>query len=187
MLEAAHQRREEGLDVVIGYVVTAQTPETKKLITGLEIVSSKQIDYHNGIQLEMDVDAVIARQPALALVDDLAHTNAPGSRHPKRYQDVLELLNAGIEVYTTLNIQNVESLNDIVEQITGARERETIPDKIIDNAGASRPADGKRLSACRVEISNDGWIHASMRQSPIGALMGCVVDGPELVVKLDVE
>jgi two-component system, OmpR family, sensor histidine kinase KdpD len=134
MLESAHQRCKEGVDVVIGHVKASQTPETKKLIAGLEIVSSKQIECHDGIRLEMDVDAVIARQPALALVDELAHTNAPGSRHPKRYQDVMELLNAGVDVYTTLNIQNVESLNDIVEQITGMRESETIPDKIIDTA-----------------------------------------------------
>jgi two-component system sensor histidine kinase KdpD len=134
MLEAAHQRREEGVDVVIGYIETHQRVETEELVVGLELIPRKQVEYRNVTLPEMDVDAILARRPALALVDELAHTNAPGSRHPKRYQDVLELLNAGIDVYTTLNIQHLESLNDVVAQITGVLVRETIPDKVIDEA-----------------------------------------------------
>lgn len=134
MLEAAHQRKAEGVDVVIGYIETHQRVETEELVAGLELIPRKQVEYHNVTLPEMDVDALLARHPALALVDELAHTNAPGSRHPKRYQDVVELLNAGIDVYTTLNIQHLESLNDVVAQITGVLVRETIPDKVIDEA-----------------------------------------------------
>jgi two-component system sensor histidine kinase KdpD len=134
MLEAAHQRREEGLDVVIGYIETHKRVETEELVAGLEIIPRKRIEYR-GVELtEMDVDAVLARHPRLVLVDELAHFNAPGSRHPKRYQDVEELLTAGIDVYTTLNIQHLESLNDVVAQITGTLVRETIPDSVIDSA-----------------------------------------------------
>jgi two-component system, OmpR family, sensor histidine kinase KdpD len=134
MLEAAHQRREEGLDVVIGYIETHKRIETEELVAGLEIIPRKRSEYH-GVELtEMDVDAILARQPRLLLVDELAHLNAPGSRHPKRYQDVDELLTAGIDVYTTLNVQHLESLNDIVAQITGTLVRETIPDSVIDSA-----------------------------------------------------
>jgi two-component system sensor histidine kinase KdpD len=134
MLEAAHQRCEEGLDVVIGYIETHKRIETEELAAGLEIVPRKSIEYR-GVQLtEMDVDAVLTRHPRLVLVDELAHTNAPGSRHPKRYQDVDELLTAELDVYTTLNIQHLESLNDVVAQITGTLVRETIPDSVIDSA-----------------------------------------------------
>lgn len=133
MLEAAHQRLIEGVDVVIGYVETHKRAETEALARGLETIPRKQIDYR-GIQiLEMDLDALLARRPKLVLVDELAHTNAPGSRHPKRYQDVEELLDVGIDVYTTLNIQHLESLNDVVAQITGTLVRETIPDSVIDS------------------------------------------------------
>ncbi len=134
MLEAAHQRREEGVDVVIGYIETHKRIETEEMVVGLEIIPRKRIDYR-GVELtEMDVDDVLARHPQLVLVDELAHFNAPGSRHPKRYLDVEELLTAGIDVYTTLNIQHLESLNDVVAQITGTLVRETIPDSVIDSA-----------------------------------------------------
>jgi two-component system sensor histidine kinase KdpD len=134
MLEAAHQRRREGRDVVVGYIETHKRPETESMLAGLEILPRKTVEYH-GIQLtEMDVDAVIARHPALVLVDELAHTNAQGSRHPKRYLDVEEVMDAGIDVYTTLNIQHLESLNDVVAQVTGVIVRETIPDHVIDEA-----------------------------------------------------
>ena len=132
MLEAAHQRKDEGVDVVVGHIETHQRAETEELVAGLELILRRQAEYQHVILPEMDVDAVLARHPALALVDELAHTNAPGSRHPKRYQDVFELLNAGIDVYTTLNIQHLESLNDVVAQITGIQVRETIPDKVLD-------------------------------------------------------
>jgi two-component system sensor histidine kinase KdpD len=134
MLEAAHQRKTEGVDVAVGYIETHARPETENLLKGLELIPRKQIEYRGMAVSEMDLDAVLIRQPHLALVDELAHTNAPGSRHPKRYQDVLELLAAGIDVYTTLNIQHLESLNDVVAQITGVVVRETIPDTVIDQA-----------------------------------------------------
>ena len=134
MLEAGHQRREEGLDVVIGYIETHKRAETEAMVEGFEILPRKDIEYHGVSIPEMDVDTLLARKPRLALVDELAHSNAPGSRHPKRYQDVLDLLEAGIDVYTTLNIQHLESLNDVVAQITGVQVRETIPDIVLDEA-----------------------------------------------------
>lgn len=134
MLEAAHQRKAQGVDVVVGYIETHKRTETEELVEGLEVLPRKQVEYHNVRLPEMDVDAVIRRKPQLALVDEFAHTNAPGSRHPKRYQDVQEILAAGIDVYTTLNIQHLESLNDIVAQVTGVIVRETIPDGVIDEA-----------------------------------------------------
>ena len=140
MLEAAHQRKAEGVDVVIGYVDTHGRHETEMLGRGLEIVPRRFYPYRN-IQLpEMDIDAILKRKPQLALVDELAHTNVPASRHAKRYQDVEELLAAGIDVYTTLNIQHVESLNDVVAQITGIKVKETIPDRFFD--GGTGNADG---------------------------------------------
>jgi len=134
MLEAARQRKEEGFDVVIGYIETHKRAETEAMVGELEIVSRRSMEYHGVGLTEMNVDAVLERHPALVLVDELAHTNAPLSRHPKRYQDVEELLDAGIDVYTTLNIQHLESLNDVVAQITGVIVRETIPDSVIDEA-----------------------------------------------------
>jgi two-component system sensor histidine kinase KdpD len=134
MLEAAHQRKNEGIDVVIGYIETHGRAETEALIQGLEILPRKTIEYHNVRLTEMDVDAVLSRRPALVLIDELAHTNAPGSRHNKRFFDVEDILDAGISVYTTLNIQHLESLKDIVAQVTGVAIRETIPDRVMDEA-----------------------------------------------------
>ena len=131
---AAHERKGAGIDVVIAYVETHGRAETEALVQGLEVVPRRQVEYRRASLAEMDVDAVLARKPQLALVDELAHTNAPDSRHPKRYQDVEELLAAGIDVYTTLNIQHLESLNDIVAQITGIIVHETVPDSVIDEA-----------------------------------------------------
>src|ERR1700731_1136319 len=134
MLEAAQARRREGVDVVIGIVETHGRRETEALTAGLEIVPRRRVDYKGRALEEMDLDAILARRPKLVLVDELAHSNAPGSRHPKRYLDVEELLGAGVDVYTTLNIQHVESLNDVVAQITRIRVRETVPDSILDRA-----------------------------------------------------
>jgi two-component system sensor histidine kinase KdpD len=134
MLQAAHLRKNEGVDVKIGYIETHGRPETEALVEGLLITPRKMVEYRNVTIPEMDLDAVIAARPQLILVDELAHTNAPGSRHTKRYQDVEEILDAGIDVYTTLNIQHVDSLNDVVAQITGVIVRETIPDRVIDEA-----------------------------------------------------
>jgi len=133
MLEAAHVRKQEGVDVVVGVVETHGRPETEELLQELEIVPRRPLDYRGKVLTEMDLDAILARRPQLALVDEFAHTNVPGSRHPKRYLDVEELLAAGIDVYTTVNIQHLESLNDAVAQITGIRVRETIPDRLLDD------------------------------------------------------
>lgn len=134
MLSAAQARRREGVDVVIGIVETHGRAETQALIAGLESIPRVSVDYRGTALTEMDLDAILERRPALVLVDELAHTNAPGSRHPKRYMDVEELLTAGIDVYTTLNIQHVESLNDVVARITRIRVRETVPDSVIERA-----------------------------------------------------
>ncbi len=134
MLEAAHQRKAQGIDVVVGYIETHKRMETEDLVEGLEVLPRKQVEYHSVILPELDVDAVLGRRPAIVLVDEFAHTNAPGSRHPKRYIDVAEILDAGIDVYTTLNIQHLESLNDVVAQVTNVIVRETIPDRVIDEA-----------------------------------------------------
>ncbi|MCG2672571.1 DUF4118 domain-containing protein [Bradyrhizobium sp. GCM10023182] len=136
MLQSAHARRKAGIDVVVGFVETHGRAETEALVRGLEVVPRKRLDYRGQIVEEMDLDAVIARRPKIALVDELAHTNAPGSRHPKRYLDVEELLSHGIDVYTAVNIQHIESLNDVVAQITHVRVRETVPDSIFDRADA---------------------------------------------------
>jgi two-component system sensor histidine kinase KdpD len=136
MLETARARLRDGYDVVVGVVETHGRKETEALLDGLETVARKRIGYRGQDLEEMDLDAIIARRPQIALVDELAHTNAEGSRHPKRYLDVEELLNAGIDVYTTVNIQHIESLNDVVAQITHVRVRETVPDTIFDRADA---------------------------------------------------
>ncbi len=134
MLMSGRARKADGIDVVIGIVETHGRAETEALTEGLEIIPRARVAYRGHQLEEMDIDAVLARKPQLVLVDELAHTNAPGSRHPKRYQDVEEILARGIDVYTTLNIQHVESLNDVVAQITRIRVRETVPDSIIDRA-----------------------------------------------------
>jgi two-component system sensor histidine kinase KdpD len=136
MLQSAHARQKAGIDVVIGFIETHGRAETEALVRGLEVIPRKRIEYRDQILEEVDLDAVIARKPQLALVDELAHTNAPGSRHPKRYLDVEELLSHGIDVYTAVNIQHIESLNDVVAQITHVRVRETVPDSVFDRADA---------------------------------------------------
>src|SRR2546430_8149394 len=136
MLQSARAKLKAGVDVVVGVVETHGRPDTEALLQGLEILSRKRIGYKDQTNEEMDLDALIARQPKIALVDELAHTNAAGSRHPKRYLDVEELLSRGIDVYTAVNIQHIESLNDVVAQITHVRVRETVPDSIFDRADA---------------------------------------------------
>ena len=134
MLTAARARKTEGVDVVVGVVETHGRRETEALLQGLDVIPRQRIEYKGHVLHEMDLNAVLARRPKLVLVDELAHTNAPGSRHPKRYMDVEELIAAGIDVYTTLNVQHIESLNDVVARITRIRVRETVPDSIIDAA-----------------------------------------------------
>jgi two-component system sensor histidine kinase KdpD len=136
MLQSAHAKRKAGADVVVGVVETHGRAETEALLLGLEVLPRKRIAYRDQTLEEMDLDALIARHPQIALVDELAHTNAPGSRHPKRYLDVEELLSHGIDVYTAVNIQHIESLNDVVAQITHVRVRETVPDSVFDRADA---------------------------------------------------
>src|SRR3954453_20491204 len=134
MLQQARARKQDGYDIVVGVVETHGRKETQALLEGLEVVPRKRLEYRGQMLDEMDLDAIVARHPQIVLVDELAHTNAPGSRHPKRYLDVEELLSHGIDVFTTVNIQHIESLNDVVAQITRVRVRETVPDSIFDRA-----------------------------------------------------
>lgn len=134
MLNEANRRVQRGQDVVIGYLETHHREETISQIGCLETIPRKKIEYNGVVMEEMDTEAIIARKPAFVLIDELAHTNVPGSHHAKRYDDVEDILNAGINVISTLNIQHLESLNDVVKQITGIKVRETIPDKIVNNA-----------------------------------------------------
>src|SRR5262244_3236456 len=134
MLEAAHARRKESVDVVVGWVDTHGRAETEALLEGLEVLPRRSVAYRGTTLDAFDLDAALARHPTLLLVDELAHTNAPGSRHAKRWQDVEELLDAGIDVYTTVNVQHLESLNDVVAQITGVLVRETVPNAVFEEA-----------------------------------------------------
>ncbi len=134
MLNEGHRRVGRGTDVVVGYVETHGRTQTQAQLGDLEVIPRKKVTYRGVTLEEMDTEAIIARHPKVALIDELAHTNVPGSKHAKRYQDVLEILDAGIDVVTTLNIQHLESLNDLVASITGVRVRETLPDWILDQA-----------------------------------------------------
>lgn len=169
MLEAARQRLTEGVDVVVGYVETHKRQETEALLSGLEIIPRQTLTYR-GTQLpEMDLDAVLARQPELALVDELAHTNVPGARHTKRYQDIIELLEAGIDVWTTVNVQHFESRADAVKQITGITVHERVPDSILDLADEielidlapqdlrKRLAEGRVYTPERIEVAANNF------------------------------
>ena len=141
MLEAAQRERAEGVDVVVGYVEPHGRPETEALLHGLEVIPPRQVPYRGVTLREFDLDAALARRPQLILVDELAHTNAEGLRHAKRWQDVEELLAAGSDVFTTLNVQHVESLNDVIAQITGVVVRETLPDAVLERADEFELAD----------------------------------------------
>ena len=141
MLEEARAKQKDGLRVLIGVVETHGRPETAALLDGLDVLPRRKLEYRGITLEELDLDTALARRPGLILVDELAHTNAPGSRHTRRYQDVEELLAAGIDVSTTLNVQHLESLNDVVAQITGIQVRETVPDSILDEADEVELAD----------------------------------------------
>ena len=134
MLGEGRRRAERGTDVVVGFVETHGREKTAEQIGDLEVVPRRRVEYRDTTFEEMDVDAILARRPEVALVDELAHTNVPGSRNEKRWQDVEELLEAGITSISTLNIQHLESVNDVVEQITGIKQRETIPDAVVRRA-----------------------------------------------------
>ena len=131
MLSEGHRRAERGADVVVAFAETHGRAQTAALLDGLEAVPRARLTYRGASFEEMDVDAVIARRPQIALVDELAHTNVPGSRNAKRWQGIEELLDAGIQVISAVNIQHLESLNDVVEQITGVPQRETVPDAVV--------------------------------------------------------
>ena len=172
MLKAAHDARSKGISALVGYVETHGRRETEDLLAGLELLPRRTVEYRGTLLQEMDTDAILGRKPSLVLVDELAHTNAPGSRHTKRYQDVVELLNAGIDVYTTLNVQHLESRADTVTQITGSTVRETVPDSVFDNADSvelvdlppdellKRLADGKVYAAERSQEAAKNFFRA---------------------------
>jgi two-component system sensor histidine kinase KdpD len=153
MLRAAQQESKEGVDLVVGVVETHGRAETEALLAGLPVIPRKRIEYRGTQLTEMDLEAILQRKPKLVLVDEFAHTNAPGSRHPKRYQDVIELLDAGIDVFTTLNVQHIESRADTVRQITGVVVQETLPDSVLELADQIELVDlharGAPASACR--------------------------------------
>ena len=165
MLETAQQLKSAGADVVVGVVETHGRLETQALLDRLEVIPRRELEYHDAVLREMDLDAVLARHPQFVLVDELAHTNAPNSRHLKRYQDVLEILEAGINVYTTVNVQHFESRADVVHQITGIHVHETVPDTLLEVADdielidlspedlRKRLAEGKVYTAERVEVA----------------------------------
>jgi two-component system sensor histidine kinase KdpD len=169
MLDAASRLRVEGVDVVVGYVETHGRTETEALLKSLEIVPRKQLDYRGTLVEEMDIDAILAQQPQLVLVDELAHTNAPGSRHTKRYQDVIELLERGLDVWTTVNVQHFESRADAVKQITGITVHERVPDSMLDLADEielidlspedlrKRLAEGKVYTPERTEVAANNF------------------------------
>ena len=165
MLQEGNRLRKQGVDVVIGYVETHGRAETIAQVGELEQVARRKIEYRGILLEEMDLDAVIARRPTIALVDELAHTNAPGSRNSKRYLDVEELLRAGISVITTLNIQHLESLHDIVEQATGVRVKERLPDYVVTMADQIVNVD---LSAEDLRERLPGGEDLSARTDPNG-------------------
>jgi two-component system sensor histidine kinase KdpD len=134
MLQEAHALRARGLDVVVGFVETYGRSETEAKLKNLEVIPRRRIEYRGVTMEEMDVEAIVSRRPQVCVVDELAHTNVPGSRHTKRYEDVLEILDAGIHVMTAVNIQHLETLNDAVARATGVRVRETVPDTFLDRA-----------------------------------------------------
>jgi two-component system, OmpR family, sensor histidine kinase KdpD len=141
MLNEGHRRRERGTDVAVGLVETHGRPRTIEELGDLEVVPRKRLEYRGTTFEEMDVDAILARSPQVALVDELAHTNVPGSRNAKRWEDVEELLDAGVDVISTVNIQHLESLNDVTERITGVKQRETVPDEIVRRADQQELVD----------------------------------------------
>src|SRR5918995_1437 len=148
MLEAAREQRADGVDVVVGYVETHGRAETEALLEGLEVLPRRAVEYRGTTLPEFDLDAAAQRRPAITLVDELAHTNAPGSRHAKRWQDVVDLLDVGINVYTTVNVRHIESLNDLVAKITGVVMRETVPDSVFEQADEVELIDFRPTTSC---------------------------------------
>src|SRR5580704_4125126 len=167
MLSQAARRAAEGRDVAVGVVETHGRKDTEALTPGLEILPRKPIDYRGRTLMEFDIDAALARKPQLLLVDEFAHSNAPGSRHPKRWQDVVELVDAGVSVWTTLNVQHLESLVDVVWKITGVRQRETVPDSLLTKADEIEIVDitpdelRERLTAGKVYMPETARVAAT--------------------------
>ena len=164
MLNEANRRKERGQDVVIGFVVTHGRTGTEEQLGSLEIIPRKKIEYRGSNFEEMDTDAIIQRHPQWVLVDELAHTNVPGSEREKRWQDVEALLSAGINVESTLNVQHLESLNDVVHDVTGVRVRETVPDRIVHEADEIKMVD----ITPRADASPGAGRHLHARQSRTG-------------------
>jgi two-component system sensor histidine kinase KdpD len=156
MIEDAHAFRREGVDVVVGFIETHGRADTEARLGNLEVIPRRQVEYRGVTLEEMDLGAILARRPALCVVDELAHTNAPGSRHQKRFQDVEELLDAGIGVMTAVNIQHLETLNDAVSRVTGVRVRETVPDRFLDRAD----------EVLNVDVTVDE-LHSRLRQGKV--------------------
>src|SRR6478735_9539378 len=195
MLEEAHRRLDRGTDVVVALVESHGRPLTEALLDGLAQVPRKVVRYRDAEFAEMDLDGVLARRPQVALVDELAHTNVPGGRHAKRWQDVEELLDAGITVITTLNIQHLESLNDVVQQITGVPQRETVPDEIVRHADQielvdmtpealrRRMAHGNVYKSDRIDAALANYFRpgnlAALREPALLWLADRVDEGPE--------
>src|SRR3954454_3896109 len=165
MLGEGQRRLARGTDVVVGFVETHGRVHTAEVLDGLETVSRRIIDYRGASFTEMDIDAVLARRPEVALVDELAHTNVPGSRNEKRWHDVEELLAAGIDVVSTVNIQHLESVNDVVERITGVQQRETLPDEVVRRADQVELVDSTP-EALRRKVG-DGNIHNTQKREAV--------------------
>jgi two-component system sensor histidine kinase KdpD len=165
MLNEGHRRKQRGTDVVIGFVESHGRPLTQERCDELEIVPRRVIDYRGTHFEEMDLDAVLARQPKVALIDELAHTNVPGSRHAKRWEDVLEILDAGIDVITTVNIQHLESIADAVEQMTGAQVRERVPDWVVRKANQIELVDSSPESLRRRMLHGNIYPRAKVPQA----------------------
>jgi two-component system sensor histidine kinase KdpD len=195
MLGEGHRRKERGTDVVVGFVETYNRPHTIEAIGDLEVIPRKRIEYKGVTLEEMDTEAVIRRHPAVALVDELAHTNAPGSKHEKRWQDVEELLDHGITVISTLNIQHLESLADIVESITGAKVRERIPDRVVDQADEVELVDmSPHALRQRIRHGNvyppdraEQALHQYFREGNLAALRELVLRKVSAAVEEDLE
>ncbi len=178
MLEAARVKQVAGVDIVIGWLETHGRSETDALAQGFERLPAHPLEYRGLTLPELDIDAALARKPALLLVDELAHSNAPGSRHPKRWQDVVELLEAGIDVWTTLNVQHLESVNDLVSRITGVVVRETLPDRVLDESDdvefVDLPPDEllRRLAEGKVYVPDQAAraVHQFFRKGNLTAL-----------------
>jgi len=180
MLQEAQRLRATGLDVLVGVVETHKRQETEALLPGLTLLPPKRINHRGRLVYEFDLDAALARRPALILMDELAHSNAAGSRHPKRWQDIDELLDAGIDVFTTVNVQHLESLNDVVSGITGIIIRETVPDRLFDDATevvlVDLPPDSLRQRLKEGKVYIPGQAERAIEAPRVATARGLSVD-----------